>query len=115
MPKAIPLETIILSRGKRTTVAERVKELLGLRFTPGKLTRLLWTQEGGEIVVTKGTPQSSWTKTLLTSDGTAAVPKHVREALNFKWTADEVERISWLQKGSQIVARKATPESHNLA
>ncbi len=105
----------ILSRGKRTAVPEQVKDLLDLKLTPGKLTKLLWTQEGDEIVVTKGTPQSSFMKTLLSSDGTAAVPKHVREALKLKWAADEVVRISWIQKGNQIIVRKGTPQSHGLA
>ena len=103
------LETTVLSRGKRTTVPERVKELLKLRFTPGKLTKLLWTQEGEEMVVTRGTPQSSFMKTLLSSDGTSAVPKHVSEALKLKWTPDKVDGISWIQKGNKIIVRKGTP------
>ena len=105
------LETTVLSRGKRTTVPERVKELLKLRFTPGKLTKLLWTQVGDEIIVTRGTPQSSFMKTLLSGDGTAAVPKHVREALKLKWTPDKVERISWMQKGNKIIVTRGTPKS----
>ena len=105
------LETTVLSRGKRTTVPERVKELLKLRFTPGKLTKLLWAQEGDDIVVTRGTPQSSFMKTLLSSGGTAAVPKHAREALKLKWTPDKVERVLWIQKGNKIIVRKETPKS----
>src|SRR2546425_13329705 len=108
------LETTVFSRGKRTTVPERVKELLKLRITPGKLTKLLWTQEGDEIVVTRGTPQSSFMKTLLSSGGTAALPKHVREALKLKSTPDKVERILWIQKGNKIIVRKETPEAHSL-
>ncbi len=111
MTNELLLETTVLSRGKRTTVPERAKELLKLRFTPGKLTKLLWTQEGNEIVVKKGTPQSSWTKTLLSSDGSAAVPKHVREALKLKWTPDKVERILWMWKDNQIIVRKEAMSS----
>ncbi|TLX98605.1 MAG: hypothetical protein E6K96_00115 [Thaumarchaeota archaeon] len=116
MTNEVLLETTVLSRGERTTVPQRVKELLKLRSTPGKLTKLLWTQEGDEIVVTRGTPQSSFMKTLLSSDGTAAVPKHVREALKLKWTPDKAERILWIQKGNKIiVARYTEVESHILA
>lgn len=102
----VPLGTTILTKGKRTTVPEQVKERLELKFTPGKSTKLLWTREGDEIVVTKGTPQSSWMKTLLSGNGTAAVPKHVREALKMKWTSGEVERILWVNEGGRIVVRK---------
>jgi hypothetical protein len=105
------LDTTVFSRGKRTTVPKKAKELLNLRFTPGKLTKLLWSQEGNEIVVTKGTPQSSWMKTLLGSDESAAVPKHVREALKLKWTPDKVERILWMWKDNQIIVRKETKSS----
>ena len=90
--------------------------MLKLRFTPGKLTKLLWTQVGDEIIVTRGTPQSSFMKTLLSGDGTAAVPKHVREALKLKWTPHKVERLLWTQKGNKIIVRKGTQvESHSLA
>src|SRR5438445_13588777 len=105
------LETTVCSRGKRTSVPERVKELLKLRYTHGKVTKLLWTQEGDEIIVTRGTPQSSFMKTLLSSDGTAAVPKHVREALKLKWTPDKVEKILWIQRGNKIIVRRGTPHS----
>ena len=111
MTKEVLLETTVLSRGKRTTVPERVKELLKLRFTPGKLTKLLWTREGDEIVVTRGTPQSSFMKTLLSSNGTAAVPKLVREALKLKWTPDKTERILWIQKGNKIIVMRGMPQS----
>lgn len=108
MLNEVLLGTTVLSRGKRTAVPVRAKELLKLKFTSGKLTKLLWTQEGDDVVVTKGTHQSSWMKTLLSSDGTAAVPKHVREALKLKWTPGEVERILWIQKGGRIIVRKQT-------
>ena len=115
MMKEVHLETTVLSRGKRTTVPERVKEFLKLRFTPGKLTKLLWTQEGEEIVVTRGTPQSSFMKTLLSRDGTAAVPKHVIEALKLKWTSDKEQRIVWIERGRKIIVRKGTPRSSQTA
>jgi len=50
-------------------------------------------------------------KTLLSGDGTAAVPKRVREALKLKWTPDKVERISWMQKGNKIIVTRGTPKS----
>jgi len=102
------LEITVISRGKRTIVPEPVKKLLKVRFTPGELAKVLWTQDGDEIVVTKGTPQSSFMKTLLSSNGTAAVPKHVREALKLKPTLQKEERIAWIRKGDKIIVRKET-------
>jgi bifunctional DNA-binding transcriptional regulator/antitoxin component of YhaV-PrlF toxin-antitoxin module len=100
-----------LSKGRRTTVPKRVVEALGLRPTPDKKEKLLWTLEGGEIVVTKGTPQSSFKKTKLATDGTAAVPKHVREFLKLESTLHKEETMIWVQKGDWIVVRKGIPRS----
>jgi bifunctional DNA-binding transcriptional regulator/antitoxin component of YhaV-PrlF toxin-antitoxin module len=102
----------ILSSGGRTTVPKQVMQVLKLRYTPQKREKLLWLQEGDEIVVTKGTLQSSFRKTILSRDGTAAVPKHIREVLKLKSTLHKEERVMWIQKGDEIVVRKETPHSN---
>jgi len=86
-------------------------EVLGLKPTPDKKEKILWTLEGGEIVVTKGTQQSSFKKTKVTIDGTAAVPKHVREFLKLKSTLSKEETIAWVEKGDQVIVRKGKPRS----
>jgi translation initiation factor IF-1 len=103
-----------LSSGGRTSVPKQVMEVLKLRYTPKKREKLLWLQEGDEIVVRKGTLQSSFRKTILSRDGTAAVPKHIREVLKLKFTLQKEERVIWIQKGDEIIVRKGTPHS-NLA
>jgi bifunctional DNA-binding transcriptional regulator/antitoxin component of YhaV-PrlF toxin-antitoxin module len=102
----------ILSSGGRTTVPKQVMEVLKLRYTSQKREKLLWLQEGDEIVVRKGTPQSSFRKTILSGDGTAAVPKHIREVLKLKSTLHKEERVTWIQKGDEIIVRKGTPHSN---
>lgn len=82
-----------------------------LKPTPDKKGKLLWTQEGREIVVTKGTQQSSFKKTRVAFDGTAAVPKHVREFLKLKSTLSKEETMVWIQKGDQVIVRKGKPNS----
>lgn len=99
----------IVSAGGRTTVPERVREMLGLESTAQRKGKILWAQEGNEIVVRKGTPQSSFRKTLMTSNGRAAIPKHIRKALKLKPTLRGEERIVWLQKGDKVVVRKGRP------
>jgi bifunctional DNA-binding transcriptional regulator/antitoxin component of YhaV-PrlF toxin-antitoxin module len=108
------LEITTLSSGGRTTVPKQVMQVLKLRYTPQKREKLLWLQEGEEIVVRKGTLQSSFRKTILSRDGTAAVPKHIREVLKLKSTLHKEERVMWIQKGDEIIVRKGTPHS-NLA
>jgi bifunctional DNA-binding transcriptional regulator/antitoxin component of YhaV-PrlF toxin-antitoxin module len=108
------LEITTLSNGGRTTVPKQVMQVLKLRYTPQKREKLLWLQEGDEIVVRKGTLQSSFRKTILSRDGTAAVPKHIREVLKLKSTLHKEERVMWIQKGDEIIVRKGTPHS-NLA
>jgi len=98
-----------LSSGGRTTVPKQVMEVLRLRYTAQKREKLLWLQEGDEIVVRKGTLQSSFRKTIISRDGTAAVPKHIREVLKLKSTLHNEERVIWIQKGDEIILRKGTP------
>ena len=87
---------------------------LKLRYTPKKRQKLLWTQKGDEIIVTKGTPQSSFRKTILSRGGTAAVPRHIREALKLRSTLHHEERVVWIRKGDEIVVRKGSPQSSKL-
>lgn len=86
-------------------------ELLELRYTPQRREKILWTQEGDEVVVSKGTPQSSFRKTILGGGGRAAVPRHIREALKLKSTPQREERMMWIRKEERIIVRKGTPQS----
>jgi hypothetical protein len=101
----------ILSSGGRTTVPRKVMELLELRYTPQKREKILWMQEGDEVVVSKGTPQSSFRKTILSRGGKAAVPRHIREALKLKSTPQREERMIWIRKEERIIVRKGPPRS----
>ena len=112
MTNELLLATTTLSIGGRTTVPKQVMEVLKLRYTPQKREKLLWLQEGDEIVVRKGTLQSSFRKTILSRDGTAAVPRHIREVLKLKSTLHKEERLMWIQKGDEIVVRKGKPHSN---
>ena len=111
MSDELPLGITILSSGGRTTVPKRVVEVLKLRYTPQEREKLLWLQEGDEVVVSKGTPESSFRKTMLSRGGTAAVPKHVRKALKLKSTLHREEKVIWIQKGDVIIVRKGLPQS----
>lgn len=86
-------------------------ELLDLRYTSQKREKLLWTRKGDEIIVTKGTPQSSYQKTILSRGGRAAVPKHIRNALKLKSTLRREERMIWIRKGDEVIVRKGTSPS----
>jgi hypothetical protein len=101
-----PLGVTILSAAGTTAVPRKVKEALKLGPTLHKREKILWTQEGDEVIVSRGTPQSSFRKTMLRRDGRAAVPKHIKEALNLNSTPREEERMAWIQKGDKIVVRK---------
>jgi bifunctional DNA-binding transcriptional regulator/antitoxin component of YhaV-PrlF toxin-antitoxin module len=96
----------ILSTGGRTTVPRQVREVLKLKPTLHKREKILWTQVVDEVVVTKGTPQSSYKKTRLNSSGRAAVPKHIRELLKLKSMPHNEERMIWIQKGDEVIVRK---------
>ena len=106
----LPLAITILSRGGTTAVPKQVMKVLKLRGTPGKREKLLWTQMGDEIIVAKGTPQSSFRKTMLRRGGRAAVPRHIMEALKLRPNLHNEERLLWLQKGNEIIVRKGKPE-----
>jgi hypothetical protein len=103
-----PLGITVLSGG-RTTVPNQVMELLNMRYSPKGRQKLLWLQEGGDVVVRKGTLQSSFRKTILSRGGKTAIPKHIREALKLKSKPRGEERIAWVRKGEYITVRNGTP------
>ncbi|HEY6283594.1 MAG TPA: hypothetical protein VIW22_06685 [Nitrososphaerales archaeon] len=111
MPVEILLGVTVLSQGGTTTVPMRVQELLGLKPTPDRREKILWTEGGDEIVVSKGTPQSSFRKTMLRRGGRAAVPRHIMKALKLKSKLHDEDKVLWLQKGNQVIVRKGTPKS----
>jgi hypothetical protein len=96
----------ILNRGGTTQVPEKVMEALGLKPKPGERSKLLWTPAGDDVIVTKGTPQSDWRKTMLRKNGTAAIPRHIQQALTLRITSHGDETLLWIRKGNQIVIRK---------
>ena len=110
MTDELLLGRTILSRGGTTTVPKQVMKELKLRYTPHKREKLLWTQKGHEIIVSKGTPQSSFRKTMLRRGGRTAVPKHIMEALKLKPTPHKEERMLWIRKGDEIIVRKGKPQ-----
>jgi bifunctional DNA-binding transcriptional regulator/antitoxin component of YhaV-PrlF toxin-antitoxin module len=110
--KEVLLGISILSAGGRTTVPLKVREALDLESTPDRKVKILWTQMRDRIVVMKGTPESSFKKTLLNAGGRAAIPKHVREFLKLKSTLHKEDSVLWLQKGDEIVVEKATRRSN---
>jgi len=78
------LAETILNRGGTTQVPEKVMDALGLKPKPGERSKLLWTPAGDEVIVSKGTPQSDWRKTMLRKNGTAAIPRHIQKALTLR-------------------------------
>ena len=96
----------VRGHGGRTTIPKQVMEALKLRYSPEKREKLLWTQEGEQVVVTKGTPQSDSRKTILSRGDTAAVPKHICEALKLKFTLQREESLVWIQRGEDILVRR---------
>ena len=111
MNKEVLLGITILNAGGRTTVPPKVREALDLESTPDRKEKILWTQVRDNIVVTKGTPESSFKKTLLSASGMAAIPKHARKFLKLKSTLHKEDSVLWLQKGDEIIVRKATIQS----
>jgi hypothetical protein len=108
LARELLLGETILNRGGTTNVPEKVMEALGLRPKPGERSKLLWTPTGDEVIVTKGTPQSDWRKTMLRKNGTAAIPRHIQQALMLKITSHGEESMLWMRKGNQIIVRKGT-------
>jgi hypothetical protein len=108
LPRDLLLGETILNRGGTTQVPEKVMEALGLKPKLGERSKLLWTLAGDDVIVTKGTPQSDWRKTMLRKNGTAAIPRHIQQALRLRITPQSEERLLWIRKGDQIVIRKGS-------
>ena len=104
------LAETILNRGGTTQVPEKVMEALGLKPKPGERSKLLWTPAGDEVIVTKGTPQSDWRKTMLRKNGTAAIPRHIQKALTLRNSSHSEEKLIWIRRENQIVIRKRGAE-----
>jgi hypothetical protein len=100
---------VVRGHGGRTNIPKQVMETLKLRYSPQKREKLLWTQEGEDVVVTKGTLQSDFRKTILSRGDSAAVPKHVCEALKLQPMPHREERLVWIQRGKDILVRTGTP------
>ena len=96
----------ILNRGGTTNLPEKMMEALGTEPKPGERSKLLWTPAGDDVIVTRGTPQSDWRKTMIRKNGTAAIPRHIQQALTLKISSHGEERLLWIRKGDQIVIRK---------
>jgi hypothetical protein len=62
MPVELLLGVTVLTQGGTTTVPMRVQELLRLKPTPVRREKILWTEEGFEIIVSKGTPPVKFQK-----------------------------------------------------
>ena len=82
-----------------------------LKPSPHRRVKILWTLQGVEVIVTKGTPQSSYKKTILRIGGRTADPRHVREALRLKSTPENEERLAWRQRGDDLIVSRGTPEA----
>jgi len=104
----------ILNRGGTTQVPEKVMEALGLKPKPGERSKLLWTPAGDDVIVTKGTPQSDWRKTMLRKNGTAAIPRHIQKALTLRNSSHSEEKLIWIRRENQIVIRKRGAEPSSL-
>ena len=111
MKDELLLGITILSAGGTTTVPPKVKEALKLRAAPSRREKILWTLQGAEATVTKGTPQSSYKKTMLRTGDRTAVPRHAREAMRLNSTSENEERLLWIKRGDEVVVRKGTPQS----
>jgi hypothetical protein len=106
LPKDFLLGETILDRGGTIQVPEKVMEALSLKPKPGERSKLLWTPAGDEVIVTRGTPQSDWRKTMLRKNGTAAIPRHIQKALTLRITPHVEEKLLWIRNGDRIVIRK---------
>jgi hypothetical protein len=58
------------------------------------------------VIVTKGTPQSDWRKTMLRKNGTAAIPRHIQQALTLRTSSHGEDRLVWIRRADQIIIRK---------
>ena len=110
MARDLLIAETILKRGGTIQVPEKVMEALGLKPKPGERSKLLWTPAGDDVIVTKGTPQSDWRKTMLRKNGTAAIPRHIQKALTLRNSSHSEEKLIWIRRGNQVVIRKRGAE-----
>ena len=115
LAKELLLGETILNRGGTTNVPEKVMEALSLKPKPGERSKLLWTLARDKVIVTKGTPQSDWRKTMLRKNGTVAIPRHIQQALKLKITSLNEERVLWIWNGDQIIARKGKGDDRHIS
>ena len=87
---------------------------MGLKPKPGERSKLLWTPAGDVVIVTKGTPQSDWRKTMLRKNGTTAIPRQVQQALKLRKRSLSEEKLIWIGRVNQIVIRKRGAESSSI-
>jgi hypothetical protein len=104
--KEVLLGETILNRGSTVAVPEKVIETLSLRPKPGERCKLLWTPAGDEVIVTKGTPQSDWRKSMFRKNGTTAIPRHIQQALKLRITSKSEESVLWIWKEDHVIVRK---------
>ena len=108
MARELLLGETIVNKGGTTNVPGKVMKTLGLEPKPGERSKLLWTPTGNEVIVTKGTPQSDWRKTMLRKNGAAAIPRHIQQALQLKIRSQDEANVRWIRKGDRIIVRKGT-------
>ena len=113
MARDVLIAETILNRGGTTQVPEKVMEALGLK-PKGERSKLLWTPAGDEVIVTKGTPQSDWRKTMLRKNGTAAIPRHIQKALTLRNSSHSEEKLIWIRRGNEIIIRKRGAEPNSI-
>ncbi len=106
LPRELLLDETIVNKGGTTKVPGRVMKMLSLEPKRGERSKLLWTPTRDEVIITKGTPQSDWRKTMLRKNGTAAIPRHIQQALKLRISSQDRERVMWIRKGDRIILRK---------
>ncbi|HEV2225532.1 MAG TPA: hypothetical protein VGR56_01860 [Nitrososphaerales archaeon] len=111
MVRELILGETTLNKGGTVEVPEKAMEALSLRPMPGERSKLLWTPARNEAIVTKGTLQSDWRKSMFRNNGTAAIPRHVQQALKLRTASKNEDRVLWISKGNQVVVRKRTRTS----
>src|SRR5260370_1786352 len=104
----------ILNRGGTIQVPEKVMEVLGLKPKLGERSKLLWTPAGDDVIVTRGTPQSDWRKTMLRKNGTAAIPRHIQKALTLRNSSHREEKLSWIRRVTESVIKKRGAEPSSI-
>ena len=108
MVRELIIGETILNKGDTVKVPEKVIEAVGLKPMQGERSKLLWTLTRDEVIVTEGTPQSDWRKSMFRKNGTAAIPRHIQQALKLRMASKTGDKVLWILKGNQVVIRKGT-------